>query len=155
MFRRVSRTSHPPGSSEGNAIASEILQNLQNLRMDHTWTDSHYATLQFPSRCVCAHQFNLCVISSSCAFCCAVYNQIHHFFKLCMFVCVCTCVCACVYVCVHVWADVFVCVRMCVRACVCTCVCICGCVRVRVLLHGCVCLIACVCVVCLCACVCV
>ncbi|XP_057175345.1 transferrin receptor protein 2 [Triplophysa rosa] len=48
--RRVSRTSHPPGSSEGNAVASEILHNLQNLRMDHTWTDSHYATLQFPSR---------------------------------------------------------------------------------------------------------
>ncbi|XP_051956123.1 transferrin receptor protein 2 isoform X1 [Xyrauchen texanus] len=49
-LRRVSRTSHPSGSSEGNAIAQEILQNLQNLRMDHTWTDSHYATLQFPSR---------------------------------------------------------------------------------------------------------
>ncbi|XP_065131816.1 transferrin receptor protein 2 [Paramisgurnus dabryanus] len=49
-LRRVSRTSHPPGSSEGNAIAREILQNLQKLRMDHTWTDSHYATLQFPSR---------------------------------------------------------------------------------------------------------
>ncbi|TRY60732.1 hypothetical protein DNTS_007805, partial [Danionella cerebrum] len=47
---RVSRASHPPGSSEGNALAREILQNLQNLRMDHTWTDSHYATLQFPSR---------------------------------------------------------------------------------------------------------
>uniref|UniRef100_A0A672Q449 Transferrin receptor protein 2-like n=1 Tax=Sinocyclocheilus grahami TaxID=75366 RepID=A0A672Q449_SINGR len=49
-LRRVSRASHPPGSSEGNAVAREILQNLQNLRMDHTWTDSHYATLQFPSR---------------------------------------------------------------------------------------------------------
>uniref|UniRef100_A0A673GMP6 Transferrin receptor 2 n=1 Tax=Sinocyclocheilus rhinocerous TaxID=307959 RepID=A0A673GMP6_9TELE len=46
----LSRASHPPGSSEGNAVAREILQNLQNLRMDHTWTDSHYATLQFPSR---------------------------------------------------------------------------------------------------------
>uniref|UniRef100_A0A671SGV4 Transferrin receptor protein 2-like n=2 Tax=Cyprinidae TaxID=7953 RepID=A0A671SGV4_9TELE len=49
-LRQVSRASHPPGSSEGNAVAREILQNLQNLRMDHSWTDSHYATLQFPSR---------------------------------------------------------------------------------------------------------
>ncbi|XP_043088513.1 transferrin receptor protein 2 isoform X3 [Puntigrus tetrazona] len=49
-LRRVSRASHPPGSSEGNVVAREILQNLQNLGMDHTWTDSHYATLQFPSR---------------------------------------------------------------------------------------------------------
>ncbi|KAG7464497.1 hypothetical protein MATL_G00166270 [Megalops atlanticus] len=50
MVRRMSRETHPPGSSEGNALASEILQNFRKLRMDHTWTDSHYATLQFPSR---------------------------------------------------------------------------------------------------------
>lgn len=47
--QRVSRTSHPAGSSEGHALAMEILQSFQNLHMDHTWTDSHYATLQFPS----------------------------------------------------------------------------------------------------------
>lgn len=52
LFRRVSRTTHPPGSSEGNDLAREILQSFQKLHMDHTWTDSHYATLQFPSRCV-------------------------------------------------------------------------------------------------------
>ncbi|KAG9346430.1 hypothetical protein JZ751_006741 [Albula glossodonta] len=48
--RRVSRSPHPPGSSEGSALASEILQKFRQLHMDHTWTDSHYATLQFPSR---------------------------------------------------------------------------------------------------------
>ncbi|MCI4387887.1 hypothetical protein PGIGA_G00079260 [Pangasianodon gigas] len=48
--QRVSRTAHPAGSSEGHALAMEILQSFQNLHMDHTWTDSHYATLQFPSR---------------------------------------------------------------------------------------------------------
>ncbi|KAF4078375.1 hypothetical protein AMELA_G00198550 [Ameiurus melas] len=47
--QRVSRTAHPAGSSEGHALAMEILQSFQNLHMDHTWTDSHYATLQFPS----------------------------------------------------------------------------------------------------------
>ncbi|XP_060793831.1 transferrin receptor protein 2 [Neoarius graeffei] len=48
--QRVSRTAHPAGSSEGHALAMEILQSFQDLDMDHTWTDSHYATLQFPSR---------------------------------------------------------------------------------------------------------
>ncbi|XP_036447462.1 transferrin receptor protein 2 [Colossoma macropomum] len=48
--RRVSRATHPTGSAEGNALASEILQSFQKLHLDHTWTDSHYATLQFPSR---------------------------------------------------------------------------------------------------------
>ncbi|XP_007237563.3 transferrin receptor protein 2 [Astyanax mexicanus] len=48
--RRVSRATHPTGSSEGNALATEILQSFQKLQMDHTWTDSHYATLQYPSR---------------------------------------------------------------------------------------------------------
>ncbi|XP_035265548.1 transferrin receptor protein 2 [Anguilla anguilla] len=48
--RRMSRSTHPPGSSEGNTLAREILQKFRQLRMDHTWTDSHYATLQFPSR---------------------------------------------------------------------------------------------------------
>uniref|UniRef100_A0A674B9L4 Uncharacterized protein n=1 Tax=Salmo trutta TaxID=8032 RepID=A0A674B9L4_SALTR len=44
------RTTHPSGSSEGTALAAEILETFKDLRMDHTWTDSHYATLQFPSR---------------------------------------------------------------------------------------------------------
>ncbi|XP_071190339.1 transferrin receptor protein 2 isoform X2 [Salvelinus alpinus] len=48
--RRVSRTTHPSGSSEGTALAAEILATFKDLHMDHTWTDSHYATLQFPSR---------------------------------------------------------------------------------------------------------
>ncbi|XP_045069971.1 transferrin receptor protein 2-like, partial [Coregonus clupeaformis] len=48
--RRVSRTTHPSGSSEGTALAAEILQTFKDLHMDHTWADSHYATLQFPSR---------------------------------------------------------------------------------------------------------
>uniref|UniRef100_A0A8K9X575 Transferrin receptor 2 n=1 Tax=Oncorhynchus mykiss TaxID=8022 RepID=A0A8K9X575_ONCMY len=46
----VSRTTHPSGSSEGTALAAEILETFKDLHMDHTWTDSHYATLQFPSR---------------------------------------------------------------------------------------------------------
>ncbi|KAL0970733.1 hypothetical protein UPYG_G00246500 [Umbra pygmaea] len=48
--RRVSRATHPSGSSEGTALAAEILESFKGLHMDHTWTDSHYATLQFPSR---------------------------------------------------------------------------------------------------------
>uniref|UniRef100_A0A8C7MYD5 Transferrin receptor 2 n=1 Tax=Oncorhynchus kisutch TaxID=8019 RepID=A0A8C7MYD5_ONCKI len=48
--RRVSRTTHPSGSSEGTTLAAEILETFKDLHMDHTWTDSHYATLQFPSR---------------------------------------------------------------------------------------------------------
>ncbi|XP_038587516.1 transferrin receptor protein 2 isoform X1 [Micropterus salmoides] len=47
---RVSRASHPPGSSEGTSLASEILRRLRQLQMDHTWTESLYATLQFPER---------------------------------------------------------------------------------------------------------
>ncbi|XP_072232204.1 transferrin receptor protein 2 isoform X2 [Leuresthes tenuis] len=47
---RVSRADHPPGSSEGTALASEILRRFRLLQMDHTWTESLYATLQFPSR---------------------------------------------------------------------------------------------------------
>uniref|UniRef100_A0A669CXM6 Transferrin receptor 2 n=1 Tax=Oreochromis niloticus TaxID=8128 RepID=A0A669CXM6_ORENI len=47
---RVSRAAHPPGSSEGTALASEILQRFRDLQMDHTWTESLYATLQFPDR---------------------------------------------------------------------------------------------------------
>ncbi|CAB1350633.1 unnamed protein product, partial [Coregonus sp. 'balchen'] len=34
----------------GTALAAEILQTFKDLHMDHTWADSHYATLQFPSR---------------------------------------------------------------------------------------------------------
>ncbi|KAM4536229.1 transferrin receptor protein 2 [Odontesthes bonariensis] len=47
---RVSRADHPPGSSEGTALASEILRRFRQLQMDHTWTESLYATLQFPNR---------------------------------------------------------------------------------------------------------
>ncbi|XP_015260218.1 PREDICTED: transferrin receptor protein 2 [Cyprinodon variegatus] len=47
---RVSRAAHPPGSSEGTALASEILRRFRKLPMDHTWTESLYATLQFPDR---------------------------------------------------------------------------------------------------------
>ncbi|XP_047442148.1 transferrin receptor protein 2 isoform X2 [Mugil cephalus] len=48
--RLVSRAPHPPGSSEGTALASEIFGRLRKLQMDHTWTESLYATLQFPDR---------------------------------------------------------------------------------------------------------
>uniref|UniRef100_A0A3Q4GV15 Transferrin receptor 2 n=1 Tax=Neolamprologus brichardi TaxID=32507 RepID=A0A3Q4GV15_NEOBR len=34
-----------PGSSEGTSLASEILQRFRELQMDHTWTESLYATL--------------------------------------------------------------------------------------------------------------
>ncbi|XP_070849156.1 transferrin receptor protein 2 [Chaetodon trifascialis] len=47
---RVSRASHPPGSSEGTSVASEVLRRFRQLQMDHTWTESLYATLQFPHR---------------------------------------------------------------------------------------------------------
>ncbi|KAM4564279.1 transferrin receptor protein 2 [Fundulus diaphanus] len=47
---RISRAGHPPGSSEGTALASEILGRFRKLPMDHTWTESLYATLQFPDR---------------------------------------------------------------------------------------------------------
>uniref|UniRef100_A0A8C9ZRP7 Transferrin receptor 2 n=1 Tax=Sander lucioperca TaxID=283035 RepID=A0A8C9ZRP7_SANLU len=47
---RVSRANHPPGSSEGTALASDVLRRFTRLQMDHTWTESLYATLQFPHR---------------------------------------------------------------------------------------------------------
>ncbi|XP_036072744.1 transferrin receptor protein 2 [Oryzias melastigma] len=47
---RVSAAPHPPGSFEGTLLASEILKRFQQLEMDHTWTESLYATLQFPDR---------------------------------------------------------------------------------------------------------
>ncbi|KAF7214610.1 transferrin receptor protein 2 [Nothobranchius furzeri] len=47
---QISRAPHPPGSSEGTALASEILRRFRKLQMDHTWTESLYATLQFPNR---------------------------------------------------------------------------------------------------------
>ncbi|KAK2899288.1 transferrin receptor protein 2 [Channa argus] len=50
MVSRVSRASHPPGSAEGTSLASEILRRFRELRMDHTWAESLYATLQFPDR---------------------------------------------------------------------------------------------------------
>ncbi|XP_023287184.1 transferrin receptor protein 2 [Seriola lalandi dorsalis] len=49
---RVSRASHPPGSVEGTSLASEILRRFTQLHMDHTWTESLFATLQFPDRSV-------------------------------------------------------------------------------------------------------
>ncbi|XP_076009851.1 transferrin receptor protein 2 isoform X2 [Genypterus blacodes] len=49
-IHRVSRASHPPGSAEGTSLASEILHRFKLLHMDHTWTESLYATLQFPDR---------------------------------------------------------------------------------------------------------
>ncbi|KAK9525205.1 hypothetical protein VZT92_017527 [Zoarces viviparus] len=48
--RRVSRANHPPGSSDGTSLASEVLRRFRLLQMDHTWTESLYATLQFPHR---------------------------------------------------------------------------------------------------------
>ncbi|KAG7232672.1 hypothetical protein INR49_008252 [Caranx melampygus] len=48
----VSRAAHPPGSAEGTSLASEILGRFSQLQMDHTWTESLYATLQFPDRSV-------------------------------------------------------------------------------------------------------
>uniref|UniRef100_A0A3Q3AG98 Transferrin receptor 2 n=1 Tax=Kryptolebias marmoratus TaxID=37003 RepID=A0A3Q3AG98_KRYMA len=50
IISRISRAAHPPGSSEGTDLASEILHHFRNLPMDHTWTESLYATLQFPDR---------------------------------------------------------------------------------------------------------
>uniref|UniRef100_H3CAP8 PA domain-containing protein n=1 Tax=Tetraodon nigroviridis TaxID=99883 RepID=H3CAP8_TETNG len=47
---RVSRSSHPPGSSEGTSLASEVLQRFREMHMDHTWSESLHATLQFPHR---------------------------------------------------------------------------------------------------------
>uniref|UniRef100_A0AAR2LLM8 Transferrin receptor 2 n=1 Tax=Pygocentrus nattereri TaxID=42514 RepID=A0AAR2LLM8_PYGNA len=32
------------------SFIATVARNFQKLHMDHTWTDSHYATLQFPSR---------------------------------------------------------------------------------------------------------
>ncbi|KAM4597652.1 transferrin receptor protein 2-like, partial [Polymixia lowei] len=58
----VGRRSHPPGSPEGTSLASEILQRFQDLDMDHTWTDSHYATLQFPHK---TQQNSLWLVNSS------------------------------------------------------------------------------------------
>uniref|UniRef100_A0A665TMW9 Transferrin receptor 2 n=1 Tax=Echeneis naucrates TaxID=173247 RepID=A0A665TMW9_ECHNA len=39
------RTSHPPGSAEGTVLASDILNRFRKLQLDHTWTESLYATL--------------------------------------------------------------------------------------------------------------
>uniref|UniRef100_A0A3Q3Q7X6 Peptidase M28 domain-containing protein n=1 Tax=Monopterus albus TaxID=43700 RepID=A0A3Q3Q7X6_MONAL len=50
MVSRVSRANHPPGSAEGTSLASEILRRFTQLQMDHTWTESLCATLQFPDR---------------------------------------------------------------------------------------------------------
>ncbi|XP_028254650.1 transferrin receptor protein 2 [Parambassis ranga] len=59
---RVSRASHPPGSSEGTALASEILHGFRQLQMDHTWTESLYAMLQFPDR---SHSSSLSLVDSA------------------------------------------------------------------------------------------
>lgn len=50
IISRVSRANHPPGSAEGTSLALEILRRFRELQMDHTWTESLYATLQFPDR---------------------------------------------------------------------------------------------------------
>ncbi|KAM9836769.1 transferrin receptor protein 2 [Aulostomus maculatus] len=47
---RVSRANHPPGSAEGTSLAADVLRRFRQLPMDHTWTESLYATLQFPDR---------------------------------------------------------------------------------------------------------
>ncbi|XP_059211004.1 transferrin receptor protein 2 [Centropristis striata] len=47
---RISRANHPPGSSGGTSLASEVLRRFRALQMDHTWTEPLYATLQFPHR---------------------------------------------------------------------------------------------------------
>ncbi|XP_050924736.1 transferrin receptor protein 2 isoform X2 [Lates calcarifer] len=59
---RVSRASHPPGSAEGTSLASEILRRFRQLQMDHTWTESLYATLQFPDR---SQSSSLCLVDSA------------------------------------------------------------------------------------------
>ncbi|RVE60928.1 hypothetical protein OJAV_G00185630 [Oryzias javanicus] len=59
---RVSVAPHPPGSSEGTLLASEILKRFQQMEMDHTWTESLYATLQFPDR---SHSSSLQLLDSS------------------------------------------------------------------------------------------
>ncbi|PWA19195.1 hypothetical protein CCH79_00019741, partial [Gambusia affinis] len=46
----VSRVDHPPGSSEGTVLASEVLGRFRKLQMDQTWTESLFATLQVPDR---------------------------------------------------------------------------------------------------------
>ncbi|CAF92677.1 unnamed protein product, partial [Tetraodon nigroviridis] len=38
------------GSSEGTSLASEVLQRFREMHMDHTWSESLHATLQFPHR---------------------------------------------------------------------------------------------------------
>ncbi|KAK1135378.1 transferrin receptor protein 2 [Acipenser oxyrinchus oxyrinchus] len=48
--RRFSQSPHPPGSAEGKTLAAEVLNTFKKLNLDHTWTDSHYARLQFPDR---------------------------------------------------------------------------------------------------------
>uniref|UniRef100_A0A3Q1J4N9 Uncharacterized protein n=1 Tax=Anabas testudineus TaxID=64144 RepID=A0A3Q1J4N9_ANATE len=59
---RVSRASHPPGSAEGTSLASEVLRRFRELHMDHTWTESLYATLQFPDR---SRRSSLCLEDSA------------------------------------------------------------------------------------------
>ncbi|XP_043954528.1 transferrin receptor protein 2-like isoform X2 [Gambusia affinis] len=49
---RVSRADHPPGSSEGTVLASEVLGRFRKLQMDQTWTESLFATLQVPDRSI-------------------------------------------------------------------------------------------------------
>ncbi|XP_028654062.1 transferrin receptor protein 2 isoform X1 [Erpetoichthys calabaricus] len=47
---KYSQMTHPPGSSTGSMLAAHVLETFKKLKLDHTWTDSHYATLQFPDR---------------------------------------------------------------------------------------------------------
>ncbi|KAG2468425.1 TFR2 protein, partial [Polypterus senegalus] len=47
---KYSQMTHPPGSTAGSMLAAHVLETFKKLKLDHTWTDSHYATLQFPDR---------------------------------------------------------------------------------------------------------
>ncbi|XP_018429887.1 PREDICTED: transferrin receptor protein 2 [Nanorana parkeri] len=49
-IRKFSRIPHPSGSLENQNLADDILQQFRNFPVDHTWVESHYATLQFPNR---------------------------------------------------------------------------------------------------------
>lgn len=90
LLRHMSRSSHPPGSMEGNVLASEILQKFRQLRMDHTWTDSHYATLQFPSRYQVTDDIVLIILFDS-----WWYPLLRIQYTVCFwFVCVCIGVCS-------------------------------------------------------------
>ncbi|XP_064409107.1 transferrin receptor protein 2 [Latimeria chalumnae] len=49
-IKRISRKPHPPGSQVMETLALEVRDKFSQFKLDHTWTDSHYVTLQFPDR---------------------------------------------------------------------------------------------------------